>query len=259
VSTVSLRPEDVDVIVFWTRNPRPLFPHLAELDALGHRYYFQYTILGNPRLIDPKSPPLEAALETFRELADRIGPERVVWRYDPIVLTEASPPAYHCAVHTRIAEALAGKTHRNVISIVDVYRKARKRLYDLQQQGITVAELKPPGVPEDVGAMLGQLSATTRSCGMEIYSCAEELDLLPYGIRPGRCIDDEYINRVFGLRLESCKDPNQREACGCVVSKDIGMYDTCLFGCTYCYATNSFETAVRHHRQHDPKSSSLLA
>ena len=90
VARVSLQPDEVDGIVFWTRHPRPLFPHLAELDKRGYRYYFQYTLLDNPRLIDPKVPPLETSLATFRELAERVGPDRVVWRYDPIVFSNVT-------------------------------------------------------------------------------------------------------------------------------------------------------------------------
>jgi len=256
-----LRPEDVDVLVFWTRNPRPLFPHLAELDRRGYRYYFQYTLLDNPRAIDPKSPPVEAGMRTLRELAERIGPRRVIWRYDPIVLSEQTPPAYHAAAHARIAAALAGCTERNVISIVDIYRKAQGRLRQLRNEGITVQEVKPNAngaIDDAVGDMLRQMAEQARAAGMEIVSCAEEADLLPYGIAHGKCIDDEYIARTFGLRLKLKKDPSQRPACGCVASKDIGMYDTCPFGCQYCYATSSFDTARRNHAAHDPQSAALV-
>lgn len=258
VARVSLLPEDVDVLVFWTRNPRPLFPHLAELDQRGYRYYFQYTLVDNGRAIDPKSPPVEAGIKTFRTLAEQIGPQRVIWRYDPIVLSEATTPAHHREAHARIAAALAGCTGRNVISLVDIYRKAQGRLAGLRGQGVTVAEVKPGAVMEDVAAMLRQMAQTAQAHGMEITSCAEEVDLRPYGIQPGKCVDDEYIARTFGLQLKRKKDPSQREACGCVQSKDIGMYDSCLFGCQYCYATSSFRTAQRNHAAHDPLGASLL-
>ena len=95
VSRISLRPEDVDAIVFWTRNPRPLMRYIPELDSQGYRYYFQFTILGYPREIDPKSPTAAAAVQTFHELSERLGPTRVIWRYDPIVFTGLTPPAFH--------------------------------------------------------------------------------------------------------------------------------------------------------------------
>jgi hypothetical protein len=258
VSKVELDPQKVDVIVFWTRNPRPLFRYLAELDQRGYRYYFQYTVINNPRAIDPKSPGLNASIETFRELADCIGPQRVIWRYDPIVLSEATPPQFHSIVHAQIAEALAGATRRNVVSIVDIYKKAQKRLRDLRQQGVVVEQISQSAMPQAVGAMLEQLAATAATYGLEIFSCAEDLDLRPYGIQPGKCIDDEYIHRTFGLDLRLKKDPGQRDACGCVASKDIGMYDTCLYGCQYCYATSSFEAAKRHYERHTIGASSLI-
>jgi len=65
VSRVSLKPQDVDVIVFWTRNPRPLFPFLTELNESGYGYYFQYTLMDNPRLLDSKRPPSGILIEYF--------------------------------------------------------------------------------------------------------------------------------------------------------------------------------------------------
>ena len=258
VSMVSLKPEDVDVIVFWTRNPRPLFPHLAELDRRGYRYYFQYTVLDNPRLIDHKSPPVETAIATFKELAGMAGIDRVIWRYDPIVLSEATPTEFHIAAHARIAEALAGYTSRNVISIMDVYRKAQSRLAQLGKAGIVVEDIESDDASPHLPELMPQLAATAQACGMEIVSCAEELDLLQYGVKPGKCVDDDYIARVFGLRLDGKKDSTQRKACGCIVSKDIGMYDSCLFGCQYCYATSSFERARLNHDRHHTDSPSLI-
>lgn len=257
VSRISLRPDDVDVIVFWTRNPRPLLSHLAELDERGYRYYFQYTIMDNPHSLDPKSPPPQAAIETFRELAGRIGPDRVIWRYDPIAFTQVTGAQFHRQTFERIAQALRGYTRRSVVSIVDVYRKAGKRLRDLAAQGI---ELIPyDGKPSQrFDELMHGLVYIAGENGMEIVSCAEELDLRSYGIRPGKCVDDEYIARVFGLHVTGKKDKGQRKECGCVESKDIGMYDTCLFGCQYCYATTSFERAKTNYQEHDPESPSLI-
>jgi hypothetical protein len=257
VSRVSLRPEDVDVIVFWTRHPRPLLPHLAALDERGYRYYFQYTLMNNPRAIDPKTPPLEASLRTFRELADRIGPAKVIWRYDPIVFTKAMGAGFHQQAFERIARALQGYTHRSVISVVDVYRKASKRLREMAAQGHELIDYD--GSPsERFDELMRALVRAATDSGMEIVSCAEDVDLRPFGVRPGKCVDDEYISRVFGITVTSTKDPAQRQACGCVVSKDIGMYDTCLYGCRYCYATSSFERARENHGNHDPSSPSLM-
>jgi hypothetical protein len=198
VAYVSLKPEDIDVMVFWTRNPRPLLPYLASLDKRGYRYYFQYTVMSNPRQIDPKSPPLEASLKTFRELADRVGPERVIWRYDPIVFSNITGIQFHQQTYAEIAQALRGYTRRSVISVVDMYRKAGKRMRDLVGQGVEVVayEGRPSERFDQFMQTLVQLAGDN---GMDIVSCAEELDLRSYGVRPGKCVDDEYIREVFNI------------------------------------------------------------
>lgn len=254
VSYVSLRPEDVDVIVFWTRDARGLLPHLAELDQRGYRYYFQYTIMDNPRLMDLRTPRLEASLNTFRTLADHVSPERVVWRYDPIVLSNVSAPEFHQKTYQYIAKALRGHTRRSVISIVDVYSKAQKRLRQLAEHGVELL----PSDGEAFTALMRALVRTAKANGMEIYSCAEDLDLERYDVRPGKCVDDKYITKTFGIAVHRKKDPSQREACGCVVSRDIGMYNSCLCGCQYCYATSSFERARINYGKHHPESPSLI-
>jgi hypothetical protein len=257
VTTISLRPEDVDVIVFWTRNPRPMFRHLEELDRRGYRYYFQYTLLDNPRLLDRKGPPVVASLDTFRELAGRIGPERVIWRYDPIVFSNLTDTRFHQETYARIARALRGHTYRSVISLLDMYRKLDKRLHALAGQGVEVVDYD--GKPDQCfDELMHTMVGAAHQNGMDLFSCAETRDLQVYGIRPGKCIDDDYIRDVFGLEVSHRKDPSQRAACGCVVSRDIGIYETCLFGCQYCYATGSFERARLNYQAHDPRSPSLL-
>jgi len=257
VSRISLLPQDVDAIVFWTRNPRPLLASLDELDARGYRYYFQYTLLANPRPIDAHTPPVEAAIETFHMLSARIGAERVIWRYDPIVVSSLTDATFHQERYAWIAAQLQGFTTRSVISILDVYRKAARRLHALAAQGVTIPDQAPAQV---VGfdALLCGMAETAARCDMEIVSCAEEIDLTSYGVQPGKCVDDALIERVFGLRLGLKKDAGQRDACRCVLSRDIGMYDSCLFGCQYCYATSSFTRAAKNHAAHDPLSPSLL-
>ena len=254
VSRISLRVADVDAIVFWTRNPRPLLPHLAELDARGFRYYFQYTILGYPPQLDPKSPPVVTAVEAFRELSARLNPSRVIWRYDPIVFSGATPPAFHRENYQRLAELLRGYTTRSVVSIVDRYRKTERRMQALAG---TPAALQPcagrnagGGDAADCRFGRGQRHGDRQ--------LREPIDLQPFGIRPGKCIDEGIIARACGVTISPRKDPAQREHCGCVVSRDIGMYDSCVYGCRYCYATSSFEQAKLHLDRHDPMSASLI-
>jgi hypothetical protein len=180
----------------------------------------------------------------------------VIWRYDPIVLSSVTDASFHQERYAWIAEQLRGYTTRSVISIVDGYRKAARRLRALAAQGVTFPDQAPETLPE-FADLLRSLVATAAQHGMEIVSCAEEIDLTGYGVRPGKCIDDDLLARVFGLQLDLRKDPGQRDACGCVVSRDIGMYDSCPFGCQYCYATSSFARAAANHAAHNPEAPSL--
>lgn len=256
VRVVSLRPEDVAVIVFWTRHPRPLLPYLDELARLGYRYYFHYTVLGYPRVLERGAPPLAVAIPTFQQLSRRIGAARVIWRYDPILFGPLCDPDFHRRNFARIAAALEGYTGRCVFSRCTGYRKATRRLEALAAQGISLAI--PDAADPCFLELVSDLAAIAHAHGMELVSCAEEADLQPYGVRPGKCIDDGLIRQVFGIRVSAQKDAGQRAACRCVVSQDIGMYDTCTMGCLYCYATSSVARARYNRRRHDPRAPSLL-
>lgn len=257
VSYVSLKPADVEAIVFWTRNPAPLMAQLRELDDQGLNYYFLFTLVNNPKEIDPYSPTLDRAVAVFRELSERIGPERVIWRYDPIFLSSITPISYHIDNYGSIAERLAGYTKRCFISFVDDYQKAARRIEDLRRLGIVVQPSQAVG-PAEVEPLVPELLRIAQSHDIELLSCAEKLNLVVQGVLPGKCIDGELIRQLFKIDVSSRKDPSQRKECGCVISRDIGMYDSCLFGCSYCYATRSFELARRNHLAHDPTSPSLL-
>lgn len=254
VSRISLLPADVDVIAFWTRHPRPLTKYLDEMDGGGFRYCFLYTVVGYPRDIESKCPPLETTLRTFQELSARIGPRRVVWRYDPIVFTAKTPPEYHMRRFSEIAEKLSGYTSRVIISLMDEYRKAKPRMDALSEKGAPMIDCHS----DEFTRLIRNLAGAAGERGMEITSCAENVHLSAHGIQPGKCIDDELIRDVFGIEVSHRKDPSQRKACRCVVSRDIGMYDSCLYGCPYCYATSSFEQAATNYREHNPASPSLL-
>ena len=254
VTKVSLKPEDVDVIVFWTRNASPLVPCLTDLDCKGYRYTFLYTVMDNPRPIDPRCPSLREAVAVFKDLSDRIGPERVIWRYDPLVFSNATPPDFHMKTYESIAKQLQGYTSRSIMSVVRVYRKARQRLTALREKRVDLTECEG----EVFAELMRFMACAGRDNGMALSSCAQDRDLTAYGILPGQCIDDHLIEEVFGLEVNHMKDPSQRKACGCVISKDIGMYDTCLYGCAYCYATTSFDKAKENYLKHDPGAPSLI-
>ena len=191
VATVSLAEEDVDAIVFWSRNPRPVFDYLNELDCRGYRYYFQFTLMNYPEMIDAHTPGVDRAVATFRSLAERIGPECVIWRYDPILLSETIPPDYHRASFEHIAKGLCGYTRRVVISFMDIYTKTRSRMEQLEARGTRLYPgfdvIRGDGgdLPEEAGILVRDLVEIARNCGMEIVSCAEPLNLQPFGVLSG--------------------------------------------------------------------------
>ena len=255
ISRVSLKPEDVDAIVFWTRDAGPLMGHLDELDRRGFRYYFQYTILGYPRIIEPAVPPLAEALDTIDRLSRRLGPGRVVWRYDPILLTDLTPEGYHLDRIGAIAAALEGPVRRLVVSHYDAYPFAESRLRALQGKGLRAL----PGSGRPRPEFLRSIAGIAVGAGLEIQNCAEDASWQEAGIPPGKCVDDRLIESLFGRNVTHRKDPHQRPLCGCVVSRDIGAYDTCPLGCVYCYATRDAAAARRFRLRHDPSAASLAA
>lgn len=255
VTNVSLLPSDVEVIVFWTKNPKPLFPYLKELEERGFRSYFQYTLNAYPPEFEPKVPDLNDRIETFIQLSELIGPKKVIWRYDPIILSNITGYDYHKDMFVKIAQALKGNTQRVVISFVDSYRKAISQFKLLAKQGIFIDEELNLEVLEDLVRTLVSIS---KENGLEVQSCAEKLDISPWGVLPGKCIDPQYIKRVFGIDVNQTKDKNQRPECGCVQSKDIGVYETCLHGCRYCYA-GTIQAGLRNHKSHHVDSPSLIS
>ena len=255
ISRVSLRPEDVDAIVFWTRHPRPLFDVLPLLERRGYRFYFQYTITGYGRPIERRTPPLEVALRTFTELADRRPPGSVVWRYDPILIGASLPVSEHLARFRRIATALEGRARRVVVSVVDLYRKTERRVGAVMPWDRDL--LREPRSWAGLPAFLAELATVAGEHGMAIESCAEEADWSALGIGATKCIDDRLLTELFGGAWPVTKDRGQRPACGCIPSRDIGAPDTCTFGCRYCYATRSDALARKRRREHDPTGPAL--
>ncbi len=256
VTGFSLAVDDVDAICFWTKNPKPLLQQLGELDDLGYRYYFQFTLNPYDAAFEPHVPPLPERIATFTELAGRIGPQRVVWRYDPIILSSATPLAYHLEQAESIATQLRGATQRLVFSFLDCYGKVAGRLQE--QTGIVISDITVPHLRGELEQLAWGLKNIADANGMRILSCAEEVDLSVIGIEHGSCIDGELIRELCGGSHNFVKDKNQRGTCGCVESADMGIYNTCFFKCAYCYA-NMHETTIEANRQHhNPDSASLL-
>jgi hypothetical protein len=251
VRRVSMALKDVDAFVFWTRDPRAFLPAIEDLERGGFPFIFLVTITGYPPPLEPGAPPAGEILAAMRLLARRIGPERVVWRYDPVFLSSLTPPEFHTRNFSELATALEGSTRRVIVSVLDFYTKAVRRLNALKDRGLRYP--RDPWQGEDLGQILRFIVQRAAQCGMEAVSCCEPA-ALPFGLRPGACIDADHLGRLFGLTLPAKKDPGQRPECLCAVSRDIGAHDTCPRGCAYCYATRSFEGARSRSAFQDPAS-----
>ena len=235
VTKVDLSPHKVDAIVFWTRYPEPLLKYLSEIDKIGYKYIFLFTITGYPDSLEPKAPKIQQAIESFKRLSDMTGRQKVIWRYDPIVVSNVTDEFYHFRNFEKLAASLSGYTDKVIISFLDFYRKLRPRfkaLYD--QYGLKITDvMHKQGKALLIGRRLKEISD---SYGLAIQSCAEEEFLKQSGIHPGACIDGDYLEKIFSKKIVIKKDPHQRKNCLCNQSVDIGQYNSCRFNCRYCYA-----------------------
>lgn len=246
---VSLKKEDVLGFVFWTRHPAPLIPYLPELDTAGFSYYFQYTVVGYPQTIDPRSPSLDTAIKTFIALSDAIGPERVVWRYDPIILSLEISADWHRDNFRRIADAIGSATKRVVVSVIDPYQKTQRRIGN-SDNGVSY---DPTSYTDLLKWIVGE--ASDRRLGVE--SCAEASVSVP-GIIHGSCVDAKLLNRLKGRPAPlKPKYHKQREGCLCHQSIDIGVNNSCGFACQYCYATTNHDRALELVKNHNPQWSAI--
>jgi len=245
LSIIPLSPDVVDCIVFWTKDAANMLPHLDELDRLGYKYYFQFTLTPYDRTLEANLRPKADIEDTFTELSKRTGCERVIWRYDPIVLNDTVDIQYHKTQFMRMCEKLSPYTDTVTISFVDMYPKLKTNL------------IRP--ITEDEIAELSEfIGKTAKERGVRAVACCEKDDLTKHGIERSSCIDRERIEKIIGCPLDVKADKNQREGCGCFESIDIGAYNTCLNGCVYCYANDSSATTARRHSSHDPKSELII-
>ena len=245
ISRIPLDPEVVDCIVFWTKNPGPMLQRLDELKDF--RYYFQFTLTGYGKDLEANLPDKRKVLiPAFRHLSDTVGPDRVIWRYDPIAFNETYTPENHLSAYRQIAEALKGYTEKSVISFVDIYQTKNKTALD----SLKISEASD----ETMYSFASRLYDIASANDMKIATCAEKIDLTPIGIEHNSCIDKDLIERICGGRIKVRKDQSQRAECGCVASRDIGSYNTCLHGCRYCYANFKPDSVKATFARYDPSS-----
>ena len=273
-------------IVFWSKNPRPLLDYLHILEERNIKCYIQYSLNDYEAEGLEKVPPLEKRIETFKLLVDRLGPGSVVWRFDPLILTDdISIDDLLCKVRN-IGDKLKGYTEKLVFSYADIslYKKVKA---NLEKNGVPYHEW----TTEQMEEFAEKLSVMNKERGWNysLATCGEKIDIHKYGIEHNRCIDGDLITRLawedkelmdfMNIEVEDIpapslfgeselpngaillpnnhyfiskhkKDTGQRQYCQCMAAKDIGEYNTCPHLCEYCYANTSKAIAIANWKKH---------
>jgi hypothetical protein len=249
ISKIMLSTDIVDCIVFWTKDPLNMMNKLNQLDIKGYSYYFQFTLTPYGKEIEPNLREKNEIVQTFIQLSNQIGNDKVLWRYDPILLNQNITIDYHKRAFKQLCQTLSGYTKVCTISFVDKYPKLNKILKSGEIQELSSDEMIQ---------LAEYLFQTGKQYGIEVRACCEELDLTDYGIKAASCIDKSTIEAITGSALDIKLDVNQRPGCGCIQSIDIGVYNTCDNGCIYCYANYSASSVLNNMKNHNKESDILI-
>lgn len=250
VSKVPITSDNVDCIVFWTKDATEMLRYLDELDEKKFKYYFQYTITPYKKDLEPFYDKKPQILDSFIKLSERIGKEKVILRYDPIILNDYYTTEYHYKKFEIFCEKLHNYTNKIIISFLDGYKKVERNMRDIVVEEITEDKMRE---------MASRMANIAKKYNLTIETCAEKIDLSAYGIKHASCIDGNLIETVIGSKLELRSGNKfltdaQRENCGCVKCIDIGSYDTCIHNCLYCYANVNKSKAIDNYNKHNDKS-----
>lgn len=244
ISRVRLQASTIDCLVFWTKNGWPMLKHLDALEEMGYPYYIQYTVTPYGTDLEPGIDKGQA-LAGFEALSERLGRERMVWRYDPILLNERYTVERQLALFERLCTRLAGRARHCVFSFVDDYKK----LTGVRREAARALSER------QMHQLARGMSEIARARALPLKSCSEVIDLSAYGVEHSACIDRALVEDLTGTPLRVSKDRNQRPACGCV---DVGSYECCTHRCAYCYANANWERSFNNARRHDPASPMLI-
>lgn len=231
---ISLKREDVEAIVFWTRNALPSLELLKKLEDKNYPYYIMITFTNYPNKIEKKSIDFPTALRNFKVLSEMITKERLVLRYDPIFFSEWTPFNFHKENFKKIVENFHTYMRRVIVSLYDPYNFIEKRL---KLEKINLKEQKEDKIIE----LLTYFKELTQIFGLEFQTCCERDLSLKSNVKCGSCIDAFLLNNLFSLNIKYEKDKGQRKECLCHKSIDIGTYNTCKRVCIYCYAIRNYK------------------
>jgi len=249
ISKICLNPDAVDCIVFWSKNPKPMLTKLDFFDEYKYAYYFQFTLNPYDKDIETHLPPKNEIIETFKRLSDKIGQQKIIWRYDPVLLNDKYTMTYHIDKFNEFAHKLKKYTEKVTFSFIDFYRKISE---NIKINGIIKLNI------EEKNFIAENFSRIAKENNLRIDTCAEDIELSKYGIEHARCIDDKLIAKIAGCNVTVKKDKYQRLECGCVESIDIGKYNSCSNGCVYCYANYNCKIVENNMKKHEQLSPLLI-
>ncbi len=245
VTRYRLCPDVVDLIGFCTKNPAPMFRYMDLLQPYGQYWFVTITPYG--REIEPHVPDKLKVLDSFKQLSERVGADRVAWRYDPVLTSDTWPAERHARAFEYMAKTLSGYTRTAVISFIDLYGKTRRNFPEAR------------AVKAEERLLLGKsFTETGRKYGMTIRPCGEGNELAQFGADCGGCMTAAVYESALHRRLKIPAGQPARKECACYLGGDIGAYNTCGHLCRYCYANEDAETVRRNMAAHDPESPLLL-
>lgn len=245
VTRYDLSPEVVDLIAFCTKNPIPMLPYMEQLKTYGQYWFVTITPYGKE--IESHVPDKEKVLDSFCNLSSMVGADSVGWRYDPIFLSEKYTVEYHIEAFEKMAKKLTGYTKVCVISFIDLYEKVKRNFPEVRE------------VSKKDRIFLGeQFSLIGEKYGITIKACAEGRELEPYGVDCNGCMTIETFEKALHNSLQVPKRKGGRRECACLLTCDIGAYNTCGHFCRYCYANYSEELVRENRKKHDVTSPFLV-
>ncbi len=251
---VSLLPQDVEGIVFWTKNLTPFMKHLPAVRQASLPFVIQFGINGYPRTLERCVIDAERSIDNLRQAAEEYGPKVCVWRYDTIVFSSVTPFDFHLRNFEQLARKLGRATDEVVISFAQFYRKT---LRNMKQAADQVGFTWNDPAREEKRRLASELVQIASIYGMRLSICSQR-DYLVEGAHDARCIDAQRFEQITGKPVPAKLRGNRKE-CGCYQCRDIGQYDTCPHGCVYCYAVNDPAVARRNYQRHDPNGEFLFA
>lgn len=246
ISHLELSPDVVDCVVFCSKNYRPILPRLHEITDRFNSYCY-YTITAYGRDVEPGVPSINESMQTLIELASIVGPQRVAWRYDPVLFTKRYTVERHLETFDRMARTLAPHIDRCIFSFVEIYEKVKYNMPEL----VMLTEESMDKLARGMGEIAAQY-------GIYLQTCGTDGDFSRYGIHPSGCMTLDILGAANNVEFRTLKHKGMRHGCHCIESRDIGAYDTCPNGCKYCYANKDPRKAAENFKLHDPTSPLLL-